>query len=110
MNKKLVTAGLAAGLLAGTGAGLILQMSGSAGAAGASISASPDSVDTSDSATDPATDAARAADRSTRLQEVLKPLVDAGTLTQAQADSVVETLAVATAAGRASAWSRPRWE
>ena len=70
-------------------------MSGSAGAAGASISASPDSVDTSDSATDPATDAARAADRSTRLQEVLKPLVDAGTLTQAQADSVVETLVAA---------------
>ncbi len=92
MNKKMVTAGLAAGLLAGTGAGLILQMSGSAGAAGASITASADPVDT---ATDPATDAARAAHHEARLQEVLKPLVDDGTLTQAQVGSVVVTLAAA---------------
>jgi len=95
MNKKLVTVGLAAGLLAGTGAGLILQMSGSAGAAGTSISAGTVDGDTSDTATDPATDAVRDADRSTRLQEVLKPLVDDSTLTQAQADSVVETLVAA---------------
>ncbi len=88
MNKKMVTAGLAAGLLAGTGAGLILQMSGSAGATGTSISASTVDGDTSDTATE-------TADRSSRLQEVLKPLVDDQTLTQAQADSVVETLVAA---------------
>ena len=82
MNKKIVTAGLAAGLLAGTGAGLILQMSGTAGAAGASITATTD-------------DAARGADHEARLQEVLKPLIDDGTLTQAQVDSVVATLAAA---------------
>ncbi len=93
MNKKLVTAGLAAGLLAGTGAGLVLQMSGSAGATGTSITATADTVDAT--GTDSATDTARAADRDARLQEVLKPLVDAGTLTQAQADSVVATLAAA---------------
>ena len=87
MNKKLVTAGLAAGLLAGTGAGLVLQMSGSAGAA-SSISATSTPVGASDSPTE-------TADQSARLQEVLKPLVDARTLTQAQADSVVETLVAA---------------
>ena len=95
MNKKMATAGLAAGLLAGTGAGLILQMSGSAGAAGVSISASTEPVETTDTATDTATEAARAADREARLQEVIKPLVDDGTLTQAQADSVVAALAAA---------------
>ena len=96
MNKKMVTAGLAAGLLAGTGAGLILQMSGNAGAAGNSISASSAAGDTTDTtASDTADDSARAAEQSTRLQEVIKPLVDAGTLTQSQADSVVETLVAA---------------
>lgn len=96
MNKKMATAGLAAGLLAGTGAGLILQMSGSAGAAGVVISAVTEPVETTtDTATESADDATRAADRSARMQEVLKPLVDDGTITQAQADSVVTALAAA---------------
>lgn len=97
MNKKMATAGLAAGLLAGTGAGLILQMSGSAGASGVAISAVTVPVETTatDTATDTTDDATRAAARSARLQEVLKPLVDDGTITQAQADSVVTALAAA---------------
>ena len=45
-------------------------------------------------ANDTANDTARP-DQSARLQEVLKPLVDDGTLSQAQADTVVETLAAA---------------
>jgi polyhydroxyalkanoate synthesis regulator phasin len=75
-------------------------MSGSAGAAGTSITATTEPVDATDTsgtdaATDPATDAARAADRTARLQEVLKPLVDDGKLTQVQVDSVVATLEAA---------------
>ena len=84
MNKKMVTAGLAAGLLAGTGAGFILQMSGSAGASGTTLSAV--SVD-DDTATDTATDTERP-DPSVRLQEVLQPLVDDGTLTDDQATAL----------------------
>lgn len=97
MNKKMATAGLAAGLLAGTGAGLILQMSGTAGASSAVVSAVTVPVETTDTdtATDTADDATRAADRGARLQEVLKPLVDDGTITQAQADIVVTALAAA---------------
>ncbi|MEQ1700869.1 MAG: hypothetical protein ABMA25_12215 [Ilumatobacteraceae bacterium] len=90
MNKKMVSAGLAAGLLAGTGAGLILQMTGTAGAAGSSTAAvSVD--DTTDSGT-PADDATAQADRTARLQEVLQPLVDDGSLTQDQLDKVISTL------------------
>ena len=94
MNKKFVSAGLAAGLLAGTGAGLILQMSGSAGASGASVAAVNAAGDPTDAGNDAGNDTARP-DQSARLQEVLKPLVDDGTLSQAQADTVVETLAAA---------------
>jgi hypothetical protein len=86
MNKKMAAAGLAAGLIAGTGAGFILQLTGSAGAAGTSISAT-DPVDESADSERP--------DRSERLLEVLQPLVEDGTLTQAQLDSVIETLVAA---------------
>lgn len=91
MNKKMVSAGLAAGLLAGTGAGLILQMTGTAGAAGSSTAAvSVDDTTGTDSTA--ADDATAQADRTARLQEVLQPLVDDGTLTQDQLDKVIAAL------------------
>lgn len=97
MNKKLTAIGLSAGLLAGAGAGFLLEMSGSAGAssngATAVTVAATDDTTASDQADGTATD--RAADHAARLQEVLQPLVDDGTLTQAQADKVIAALEAA---------------
>ena len=108
MNKRLAGTGLAIGLVAGAGAGLILELSGNAGAASgttaAAVDATTDTVNTSGApgATDGTSDATAVdpadpvrPDPSTRLQEVLKPLVDDGTITQAQADKVVAALVAA---------------
>lgn len=98
MNKKLTAAGLAAGLLAGTGAGLILELSGSANAASSVVAVAgaddtgTDSTDGTDTGT--GTDAARP-DPGQRLAEVLQPLVDDGTLTPAQLDAVTAALQAA---------------
>ncbi|MFZ9629003.1 MAG: hypothetical protein ACO3C1_06585 [Ilumatobacteraceae bacterium] len=81
-KKKIVTAGLVAGLLAGAGAGLVLEVSGSAGA--------EQSVTAAGASTD-----AAAADPASQLQSILQPLVDDGTLTQAQADAVIAALEAA---------------
>ena len=109
MNKKLAGTGLAIGLVAGAGAGLILEMSGAVGAASGSATAVVgDSTDatTPDATTPDATtpDAPVPADPvrpdpSTRLGEVLKPLVDDGTITQDQADKVIAAIVAARPAG-----------
>jgi polyhydroxyalkanoate synthesis regulator phasin len=93
MKKKLVGTGLALGLVAGAGAGLILELTGSVGASSgrpAAVSATVDSTvpDSGDSDSD-------RPDPSTRLTEVLKPLVDDGTITQEQADKVIAALVAA---------------
>ncbi len=96
MNNKLAGMGLAIGLVAGAGAGLILELSGSAGAASSTAAtvvvddATADTTAVTTTAADPVRP-----DPSTRLQEVLKPLVDDGTITQAQADAVVTALVAA---------------
>jgi polyhydroxyalkanoate synthesis regulator phasin len=93
VKKKLAGTGLAIGLVAGAGAGLILEMSGWAGAA-SGTSISPAAV-VGDSTSDAATVDPAKPDPSTRLQEVLKPLVDDGTITQDQADKVIAALVAA---------------
>jgi membrane peptidoglycan carboxypeptidase len=80
MRKKIAAAGVALAL-AGGGASLALV--------GPSIASATDS--SSASADQQATDGTRP-DPSARLTEVLKPLVDAGTITQAQADAVIQAL------------------
>lgn len=85
-QKKIIAAGLAAGLIAGGGAGLVLTSGGFAGAS----SAAPNAIVIDD--TDGTDAAGPGADHGARLAEVLQPLVADGTLTQEQLDKVVETL------------------
>ena len=96
MNNKLAGTGLAIGLIAGAGAGLILELSGSAGAASRAATA----VVVGDSSTDATTPADPVRpDLSTRLEGVLKPLVDVGTITQDQADKVIAAIVAARPVG-----------
>ena len=104
MNRKLTAVGLTAGLIAGAGAGLILEMSGSAGATSQTAAVfEPDEdqpvagSDTTDERPDP----------TERLQEVLQPLVDDNTITQAQADAVIEALQSANPKGGPGGPGRP---
>ena len=91
MKKKFVASGLAAGLIAGAGAGLILQSSGFAGASNGGAVAITATVDDS---TGNADDSGRP-DPSQRLAEVLQPLVDSGTITADQMTAVVDALVAA---------------
>ena len=98
MNRKLVSTGLIAGLVAGTGAGLILQQTGLAGASSAvsvmAVDGSTDTTATADTTDTTATTptVADLPDRTERLTEVLQPLVDDGTLTADQLAAVITAL------------------
>ncbi len=94
MKKRIAGAGLALGLVAGGAAGLALELSGSAGAAGTSAVATTPSTDGTGTTGTTDTDNARP-DRTAELTAVLQPLVDDGTITQAQMDAVVTALEAA---------------
>jgi polyhydroxyalkanoate synthesis regulator phasin len=86
MKKKFASIGLLAGTAVGGGVGLMLQATGPAGAASAPIVAP---IDTTGTDTD---NGGTTGTRAGRLADVLAPLVEDGTLTQAQADAVIEAL------------------
>ena len=88
MNKKLTAIGLTAGLAAGGLGGLVLAVPA---ISGAQTTTTP-SADASALST-PAAAPADRPDPAVHLAEVLKPLVDDGTITQSQADAVTAALA-----------------
>lgn len=106
MKKRLAGTGLAIGLVAGAGAGLVLELAGSAGASsGVAVApavadsttetTAPDGTTDDTATTDTDSDAPVRPDHTQRLQEILQPLIDDGTLTQAQADKVIAALEAA---------------
>lgn len=101
MNKKLTAVGLTAGLIAGAGAGLILEASGSAGASNQTSAVAEPNEDQAAPAEGDRPDPTE------RLQEVLQPLVDDGTITQAQADAVIDALQAAAPKGGPGGPGRP---
>lgn len=92
MNKTLLTGGLLAGLVAGSGAGFVLETSGLVGAAPAVVSQATTEPAAPGAGTGTGTGGDRATGRSGRIDEILQPLVDDGTLTPAQRDAVVDAL------------------
>ena len=92
MKKRFASAGLAAGLLAGGGAGLAL------GVTSISSATSSPSLNVVDETPD--TDESERPDRGAWLEEALQPLIADGTITQAQADAVTTALQEARPEGR----------
>ena len=91
MKKSVVAAGLAAGLLGGGVAGAVLGSSGVSGAQESSTTTAPVEAEAPKG---------ERPDRSAHLQETLAPLVEDGTITQEQADKVIERLLADRSAGR----------
>jgi ribosomal protein S20 len=87
-NTKLAAAGLTVGLLGG---GAIAVVAGLPSLAGAS--SSPTWVQATDDTTVESDDTS--GDHTTHLQDALQPLIDDGTITQAQADAVIAALEAA---------------
>src|SRR5262245_36054254 len=105
MKKQLglVAIGLA-GLVAGAGAGLVLT-SGSGGASAQTSPSTPDttgppSTSNGSGGSDGSEQRPAAKDRTARLQEILAPLVEKGTITQSQADAVIAAIEAARPGGR----------
>ena len=104
-TKKFAVIGVTAGLLIGAGAGLLMNVSGGASASSAPVSTIASSDDTNDDSDggrgEGEHDGAKMdpAARQAKLREALQTLVDAGTLTSSQVESIVAALEAARPAG-----------
>lgn len=96
IKKSAVAAGLTAGLIGGGAAGVVFGSPLLAGAQESSSTTSTVAPKTSTSDDKTKTSSGWKAKRTERLQATLKPLVDAKTITQAQADAVIKALEAAT--------------
>jgi hypothetical protein len=119
-KKRMLTGvGLAAGLVAGGGAGFLMEMAGSAGASSASATTTAANAPGDPSA--PVTPAAGTGTagtgtaggtakpgRTARLKETLQSLIDDGTLSQAQVDAVIAKIEAAMPAGGPVGMGRDR--
>jgi hypothetical protein len=86
-SKRFAALGLGLGLLAGTGAALVVNLPGGVGASSRPAVVTQDDGTTTD---DPVTaDDARPAPGD-RLRDLLAPLVDDGTLTEEQVDAIID--------------------
>jgi polyhydroxyalkanoate synthesis regulator phasin len=95
-KKKYVATGLLAGLTAGIGAGFVVSQTGAAGASAPSvIEAAALQDDDTGTTTDDTSTTAGPRRPGDRIREVLAPLVEDGTLTEAQLDAVVDALVAA---------------
>lgn len=95
MNQRVTAIGLTAGLLAGAGAGFIIEHAGAAGASSRGLEVAPAATtDTSNTqSSNPV--GSTGDDDSARLQSILQPLVDNGTLTTDQMNKVIAALQAA---------------
>lgn len=88
MKRKVAAAALAAGLLGGGAAGMIMGSTGVSGAQETTTTVEQQAGDTEQGGTE-------RPDPSEHFSSALAPLVEAGTITQAQADAVIAALAEA---------------
>ena len=97
MKKQLGLAAIGlAGLAAGAGAGLVLTGGSGGASAQSSPTTTPDTtVPASGSNGSSGTERPAGKDPSARLKEILAPLVQKGTITQAQADAVIAAIEAA---------------
>jgi hypothetical protein len=94
MRKQLAAAGLTAGLAVGGVSGFVFTSGSTA------VGAQDETTTT----TAPAAPKADRPDRSQHIKDALQPLIDDGTITQAQADKVTDALIAAQPEGRPGGW------